>query len=286
MQPSGPTNLANQHGGRNGIAQQQEHKRRLESDQLEHPTANFLQREHLVGAQVFDPVVDDAGLEQRGEHRVHRVGQVRTAAEHELSGVRAQQAPGQETYGYLDLDAFRLRLGEMVHEPLHLEQGDVPFDHQPVDDPLEVRSRQQLQLLHERPRQPARGRRRVDDVQRPRAGHRDQVRLEYLVRPGELDPVKRHRHEAAQRGLVRHVYHHAVPQPVDHEHPEAAPHGLHVHRLIDGRLEHEERHGRHPIQLVQFPETVEYAWKTNAITNAHITKPSRAGGRGVSREGG
>lgn len=147
---------------------------------------------------MFDPVVDDAGLEQRGEHRVHRIGQVRTTAEHELRGVRAQQATGQEAYGYLDLDAFRLRFGEMVHESLHLEQGDVPFDHQPVNDPLEIHGRQHLQLLHERPRQPARGCRRVDDVQRPRASHRDQVRIEYLVRPGELESVQRHRHEAAQ----------------------------------------------------------------------------------------
>lgn len=198
MQPFEPTNLANQHGGRNGITQQQKQKRCLESDQPKHPTANFLQRKHLVGAQVFNPVIDDTGLEQGGEHRVHRIGQVRTATEHELSGVRPQQAPGQETDGYLDLDAFRLRLGEMVHESLYLEQGDVPFHNQPVDDVLEVRRRQQLQLLHERPRQPTSGRRRVDDVQRPRAGHRDQVRLEYLVRPGELESVKRHRHEAAQ----------------------------------------------------------------------------------------
>lgn len=210
---------------------------------------------------MHNPVIDDAGLEQRAEHRVYRLSEVRTAAEHELGGVRAQQAAGQKAYGYLNLDAVGLGLGEVVHEPFHFEQGDVPFHHKPVDDPLEVGGWQHLKPLHERPRYPGGGRRRVHYLHRPRAGHRDQVRVQNLVHPGELDPVRRHRHEAAQRCFVRHVYHHAVPQPVDHEHPETAPRRLHMHRLVHDHLVHKKHHGVHPVQLSQLPEVMKYAYE-------------------------
>lgn len=168
-------------------------------------------------------MVNDAGLEQRAEHGVDRLNEVRATVEHELRGVRAQQTAGQEPYGYLDLDALGLRYGIVVHEPLDLKQGDVALHHQPVDDQLKVGGWKQLESLHERPRYPCGGRRRVHYMHRPRRGHRDQRRVQDLLHPGELGAMRGHRHEAAQRRLVCHVDDHAVPQPVHHERPEAAP---------------------------------------------------------------
>lgn len=204
------------------------------------------------------PVIDDAGFEQRAEHGVDRFGQVRATAKHELGGMRAQHAPRQEAHGYLDLDALGLRYGVVVHEPLELEQRDVPLGHQSVDDALEAGERQLVYPLHERPRDPRGGCRGVHYVQRPRAGHHRQPRVQYLVHTGELGPVRRHRHEATQRRFVCHVDHHAVPQPVDHERPEAAPDGLHTQRLVDGRVVHEEHHGVHAVQFVQLSEEIEH----------------------------
>jgi len=124
---------------------------------------------------VYDPVVDNAGLEERAEHSIDRFDEVRATVEHKLRGVCAQQTSRQKPYGYFDLDALGLGYGIVVHEPFDFEQGDVALYHQPVNDLLEVGGRQQLKPLHERPRYPRGGRRRVHYVHRPRRGHRDQL---------------------------------------------------------------------------------------------------------------
>lgn len=206
-----------------------------------------------------DPVVNDAGLEERAEHGVDGFDEIRAAVEHELRGVGAQQTAGQKPYGYLDLDALGLGYGIVVHEPFDLEQGDVALHHQPVDDPLEVGGRQQLEPLHERPRYARGGRRRVHYVHRPRRGHCDQLRVQYLFHPGELCTVSGYRHETAQRRFVRHVDDHAVPQPVHHERPETAPDGPHAQRLVDGRVVHEKQYGVHAVQLFQLSKEMEHA---------------------------
>jgi len=121
LQSPRPTYLADEHQESDEIAKEQEQKRFLESNQLQHSAADFFQRQHLVRTKVHDPVVNDAGLEQRAEHGVYGFGQVRTAIEHELGGVRAQQAPGQKPYGYFHLDASGLRYRKVVHETLNLE---------------------------------------------------------------------------------------------------------------------------------------------------------------------
>jgi len=177
VQSCGPADLDNKHGGRDGIAEKQEQERLLQPDQLEYPAANLLQRQHLVGAQVCDPVIDDAGLEEGAKHGVDRLNEVRATVEHELCGVRAQQTARQEPYGNLDFDALSLGYGVVVHEPLHFKQSNVTLYHQTVDDQLEVCRRQQLEPLHERPRYPRSSRRRVHYVHRPRRGHRDQRRV-------------------------------------------------------------------------------------------------------------
>lgn len=116
----GPVYLGNEDGGCRGVAEQQEQECFSEPDHLEHPAADLLKRQHFVGAQVRDPVFDDAGLEQRAENGVHRLGQVRAAGKHELRGVRAQQTAGQKSHGYLDLNALGLWHGIVVHEPFDL----------------------------------------------------------------------------------------------------------------------------------------------------------------------
>lgn len=121
-----------------------------------------------------DPVVDNTGLEERAKHGVDWLDEERTTVEHELRGVRAQQTARQEPYRYLDFDALSLGYGEVVHETLDLKQSDVTLHHQPIDDPFKVGWRQQLEPLHERPRYPRGGRRRVHYVHRPRRGHRNQ----------------------------------------------------------------------------------------------------------------